>query len=407
MSIDITAYSLARVVGDYLDSRRAAEVVEEALKFGPGGNRIRARTARRWLKNLDILHGRYTKGVYIDGHEREDVVRYRNEVFLPQWRQHQRRFVVFEEDGSWKPPSGLLEGEKPLVFITHDESTFNANDGKRQGWMIQGRQLLKPKGKGKRIMVSGFLTPGGRLRVPDHIPDSELLQDPQWVKVDGKPVRDAMWLLEHGKDNYWTGDKMVEHAIRIALPIFRYAFPNCQALFAFDNPSNHCSFSEDALVAKRLNLNPVGQQPIMRDGFDYKHGLPQAMVFSNTYHTRASWKTKRSGSNSTRAKTMASKWMSKRWPKVSPTVSFFTWSTRLHTRARRRLLCKYSDGFSTRFSAAERSTRGRAPGCWPVCDILSHVSLRTKLHREVLVFCQVLCTRELRVHLCRLKASAV
>ena len=115
-------------------------MVEEALKFGPGGNRIRARTARRWLKNLGILHGRYTKGVYIDGHEREDVVRYRNEIFLPQWRQHQRRFVVFEEDDSWKPPSGLLEGEKPLVFITHDESTFNANDGKRQleGWMIQG-----------------------------------------------------------------------------------------------------------------------------------------------------------------------------------------------------------------------------------------------------------------------------
>ena len=133
-------------------------------------------------------------------------------------------------------------------------------------------------------MVSGFLTPGGRLQVPDHIPDSELLQDPQWVKVDGKPVRDAMWLLEYGKDNYWTGDKMVEHAIRIALPIFRYAFPNCQALFAFDNASNHCSFSEDALVAKRMNLNPGGQQPIIRDGFDYKHGLPQAMVFSNTHH---------------------------------------------------------------------------------------------------------------------------
>ena len=121
------------------------------------------------------------KGCYFDGHEREDVVYYRNEVFLPQWRQHQRRFVVFGVDGSWKPPSGLLEGEKPLVFITHDESTFNSNDGK-QGWMIQGRQPLEPKGKGKGIMVSGFLTPGGRLRVPDHIPDSELLQDPQWVR---------------------------------------------------------------------------------------------------------------------------------------------------------------------------------------------------------------------------------
>ena len=180
-------------------------------------------------------------------------------VFLPLWQQHQRRLVSFEEDGSWKPPSGLFEGEKPLVFITHDESTFNANDGKRQGWMIQGQQPLKPKSRGKGIMVSGFLTPGGRLRVPDNIPDSTLLQDPLWVMVDGKPVRDAMWLFEYGKDNYWTGDKMVEHVVHIALPIFRYAFPNCQALFAFDNASNHCSFSEDALVAKRMNLNPGGR----------------------------------------------------------------------------------------------------------------------------------------------------
>ena len=283
MFIDITAYSLARAVGDYLDSHRTTEVVEEILQFGPGGNRIRARTARRWLKKLGIVHGRYTKGVYFDGHEREDVVRYRNEVFLPLWRQHQRRFVTFEEDGSWKPPLGLLEGEKPLVFITHDESTFNANDGKRQGWMVQGRQPLKPKSKGKGIMVSGFHTPGGRLRVPDHIPDSELLQGPLWVKVDDKPVRDAMWLLEYGKDNYWTGDKMVEHAVHVALPIFRYAFPNCQALFAFDNASNHCSFSDGALVAKRINLNPGGQQPFMRNGFDYIHGLPQAMVFPETH----------------------------------------------------------------------------------------------------------------------------
>lgn len=51
-------------------------------------------------------------------------------------------------------------------------------------------------------MVSGFLTPGGRLRVPDTIPDSELLKDSMWVLVDDKPIRDAMWLLEYGKDNY-------------------------------------------------------------------------------------------------------------------------------------------------------------------------------------------------------------
>ena len=92
-----------------------------------------------------------------------------------------------------------------------------------------------------------------------------------------------MRLLEHGKDNYWTGDKMIELAVHVVLLIFRYAFPNCQALFAFDNAYNHCTFSEDAPVARRMNLNPGEQQPIMRNGFGYKHGLPQAMVFSDTH----------------------------------------------------------------------------------------------------------------------------
>ena len=67
-----------------------------------------------------------------------------------------------------------------------------------------------------------------------------------------------MWLLEYSKDNYWTGNEMVEHAVYVVLPIFRYAFSGCLALFAFDNASNHYTFSEDALVAKRMNLNPGG-----------------------------------------------------------------------------------------------------------------------------------------------------
>lgn len=253
------------------------------MKFGPGGDQVRARTARRWLSKMGLVYSRYTKGVYFDGHERKDVVTDRNNIFLPQWKCHARRFVIFREAGTWTIPTNLKDNKTPLVFITHDESTFNANDGKRQGWITKDHQPLKPKSKGKGIMVSGFLTPGGRLCVPDNIPDSELLKDPMWVIVDGHPVCDTMWLFEYGKDNYWTGDMMVEHTINIALPIFRYAFPGCQALFSFDNASNHCSFSSNALVANKMNLNPGGKLPLMRDSFDYIRGLPQTMIFSENH----------------------------------------------------------------------------------------------------------------------------
>ena len=64
-------------------------------------------------------------------------------------------------------------------FLLHMVTTFSATDQKRQGWLIQGRLCTSAKKQGKGIMVSGFLTSGGRFRVPYHMPDSELLQAPR------------------------------------------------------------------------------------------------------------------------------------------------------------------------------------------------------------------------------------
>ena len=40
-------------------------------------------TAQRWMKKMDYRWTVNPKGQYIDGHEREDVVNYRNNIFLP------------------------------------------------------------------------------------------------------------------------------------------------------------------------------------------------------------------------------------------------------------------------------------------------------------------------------------
>ena len=47
------------------------------------------------------------KGVYADGHERADVVEYREKEFLPKWKAYERRMAVFNEDGTWERPSGM------------------------------------------------------------------------------------------------------------------------------------------------------------------------------------------------------------------------------------------------------------------------------------------------------------
>ena len=43
------------------------------------------RTAQRWLKLLEFRWRPEAKGMYSDGHEREDVVLYRQRTFLPRY----------------------------------------------------------------------------------------------------------------------------------------------------------------------------------------------------------------------------------------------------------------------------------------------------------------------------------
>jgi hypothetical protein len=45
---------------------------------------ISIRTAIRWLGKLGWIYSRDKKG-YVDGHEREDVVEYREKIFIPRW----------------------------------------------------------------------------------------------------------------------------------------------------------------------------------------------------------------------------------------------------------------------------------------------------------------------------------
>ena len=71
---ELTGYGLAKAMGKYQDSRRAEQALVEC--FEPGGNRIHACTARRWTKKMGFSYDEVQKGVYVDGHERENVVWY-------------------------------------------------------------------------------------------------------------------------------------------------------------------------------------------------------------------------------------------------------------------------------------------------------------------------------------------
>lgn len=102
-----------------------------------------------------------------------------------------------------------------------------------------------------------------------------------WPRENDDPIKPPIWQavchFEYGTDNYWTASLMIEQAINVAVRIANIAFPHCEALFAFDNASDHCSFAADALLATKMNPNTGDKQPMMRNG--HHNGHIQQMAF--------------------------------------------------------------------------------------------------------------------------------
>ena len=119
-----------------------------------------------------------------------------------------------------------------------------------------GELPLRKKGNGKSIMVSEFLTKArGRLKLTAYTYPNALEEARVYLKPGAN------------EEGYWTATHLIEQVEYKAIPIFEALFPNCIAVFAFDNSSNHSAFAADALVAKRMNIGPGGNAPKMRDTF--------------------------------------------------------------------------------------------------------------------------------------------
>jgi hypothetical protein len=76
-----------------------------------------------WMKKLDYCWMYTPKGQYIDEHEREDVVAYRQKIFLPRWANIKAR----TQDWSHGQLDPLLHEGKVVIWF-HNESMFYAND---------------------------------------------------------------------------------------------------------------------------------------------------------------------------------------------------------------------------------------------------------------------------------------
>ena len=231
---------------------------------------IKSRTARRWLNCLGYSFRNVKKDVFVDGHERPDVIEDRVR-FLKIMENLDPYTVEFKENGTIKSksfPEDCQIGEenrRPIICITHDECTFSANDSKSFAWQMKGDTLLRPKGKGRGIMVSDFLLPFGRLGF-SHLPNGNLtsLIETEAVKI-----------FEYGKNNdgYWDGLKLLKQVVEKTLPIAEALYPGYSFLFMFDNATSHAVYADDALCAGNMNKSSEGKQPLLRDGWFEVDGI--------------------------------------------------------------------------------------------------------------------------------------
>ena len=100
--------------------------------------------------------------MYIDGHEREDVVEYRNQ-FMKRWREYEKRMVTYDNDGNVDSiPSGfpVPQGYQfQLILVTHDESMFYTNDRRKAKWShVSEKGTPQKKGEGPSLMTLDTLT---------------------------------------------------------------------------------------------------------------------------------------------------------------------------------------------------------------------------------------------------------
>jgi hypothetical protein len=101
----------------------------------------------------------HKKGLYFDGHDRPDVVEYRQNVFLPAMKEYEPRLVRYVigdvEKELFVPPYNYVECR--LVLTPHDEMTAQSNDMNDKEWVFDNEFKLWKKGVGRGIHWSDVI----------------------------------------------------------------------------------------------------------------------------------------------------------------------------------------------------------------------------------------------------------
>ena len=119
---------------------------------------ISEQTARKWLQRMGFHWTLDPKGQYVDGHERPNVVDYRQMVYIPRLISVDPRLRTYSKSGEENTPEES-DGVRRVVVWYHDESVFYAHDRRKKQWIHQDAGVTPyKKGEGHSLMVADFVS---------------------------------------------------------------------------------------------------------------------------------------------------------------------------------------------------------------------------------------------------------
>ncbi|KIJ51597.1 hypothetical protein M422DRAFT_243892 [Sphaerobolus stellatus SS14] len=195
--------------------------------------KITVHTAQNWLHKLEWQYGKQLNGMYIDEHEREDVITYRMK-FLQRMKEYMRCMATYDNDGNLFNPQG-----------------FQVEGGRKTAWTHSSDKAVpQPKGEGQSLMISDFLTS-------------------EWGHlVDGDEEACIIFKAGKNRDGYFASEDLLKQVDK-ASDIFEGKTKGWAiGLFLFDNAPSHQRRAPDALSAWKMPKNPL-------HGWTHKKGGPR------------------------------------------------------------------------------------------------------------------------------------
>ncbi|CAF1539367.1 unnamed protein product, partial [Rotaria sp. Silwood1] len=105
---------------------------------------------RRWGAKFEANSQR----PYFEGHERDDVVKHRNEFINYFLARKDSYYTITDGD---QPMWNMPTQNPHRILIFHDESTFRSGDVSPKRWFFSENTPFFSKGRGRSHMVSDFL----------------------------------------------------------------------------------------------------------------------------------------------------------------------------------------------------------------------------------------------------------